>query len=247
DIRDPAESYSAGQFRQDALREIEAVYEAGRIPLLAGGTFLYFRALEYGWADLPEADVKIRSEIDDEGESKGWSVMHAELAIVDPAAADRIHPNDAQRIQRALEVFRITGEPLSNWQQWSKHSCPFVVTKMAIQPQSRENLSERISARFDRMIEQGFLDEVERLFTRGDLTDKLPSIRAVGYRQLWRHLAGDYDLQTAKERAVIATRQLAKRQMTWLRSEPDLAWIQGHSHAERWHSMREVLKQLQVA
>jgi tRNA dimethylallyltransferase len=223
DICDPGEAFSASQFRQRALQEIAAIHAQGRIPLLAGGTMLYFRALEQGLSDLPSADAALRQHLEAEARVQGWPAMHQRLAAVDPEAAQRIHVNDPQRIQRALEVYELTGEPLSAWfGRDGEQDLPFRVVKLALVPATREQLRERIADRFQQMLEQGFVAEVEALYRRGDLNPELPAIRAVGYRQVWAYLEGQWDYASMVERGIIATRQFAKRQMTWLRSEPDV-------------------------
>ncbi len=226
DICDPQESYSAARFREDALREMAAIVAAGRIPLLVGGTMLYFRALEQGLSALPAADEAIRARLEAEAAEKGWNWMHQRLQVVDPLAAARIHPNDPQRIQRALEVFEASGRTLSELTAaGGRAPFPYRLIKMGLLFEARDELHRRIAVRFDDMLRQGFLAEVEALFRRGDLHPALPAMRAVGYRQLWSFLAGETDYQEAQRRAVIATRQLAKRQMTWLRSERDCHWL----------------------
>lgn len=220
DVCDPAEAYSAARFREDALREIAAVQAAGRIPLLVGGTMLYFRALEQGLSTLPPADPALRARLEEEARRHGREGLHARLAAVDPAAAARIHPNDPQRIQRALEVWELTGRPLSELQRAGREEpLPFRVVKLQVFPEDREELHRRIEERFGRMVEQGLWAEVERLHARGDLEPSMPAIRAVGYRQLWRHLAGEIGREEAVRAGIVATRQLAKRQMTWLRGD----------------------------
>jgi tRNA dimethylallyltransferase len=227
DICDPAESYSAARFRQDALPEIEAIFRQGRIPLLVGGTMLYFRALAQGLSQLPEADAAVREDLDGQAQRIGWARMHDRLRLIDPQAAQRIHPNDPQRILRALEVYEMTGKPMSSL-MGTTEALPYRIIRLVISPQSRSELHRRIETRFQQMMEQGFLGEVEGLYRRGDLHAGLPSMRAVGYRQLWGYLSGDYDLQTAVQKGITATRQLAKRQLTWLRSEPiETTWIEG--------------------
>ncbi len=222
DICDPSERYSAARFREDALREMTKISSTGRIPLLVGGTMLYFRALQYGVSGLPEADPAVRRRLEEEAARHGWAALHARLRQVDAEAAERIHPNDPQRIQRALEVYELTGRSLSeHFRAQRKEELPFRLLKVALMPRHRGLLHERIEQRFRRMLEQGFVDEVRRLFERGDLSAELPAVRAVGYRQVWRYLSGEYDYETMTERAVIATRQLAKRQMTWLRSDAE--------------------------
>ncbi|HET7204869.1 MAG TPA: tRNA (adenosine(37)-N6)-dimethylallyltransferase MiaA [Steroidobacteraceae bacterium] len=224
DVCEPSEAYSAGRFRRDALECIAHIRARGRVPLLVGGTMLYFRALTHGLAPLPEADAAVRREIDAEARSAGWAAMHARLAQVDPVAAARIRPLDAQRIQRALEVWRLTGERLSELQRRATPA-PYTLARFALMPVSREALYERIDQRFDAMLAAGFLDEVRRLRERGDLDPDLPSLRAVGYRQLWQHLDGRATLEEAAAAARQATRNLAKRQLTWLRADPDIRWI----------------------
>jgi tRNA dimethylallyltransferase len=194
------------------------------VPLLVGGTMLYFRALTHGLAPLPEADAVVRAQIDAQAREAGWPALHAELTRVDPAAAARIRPLDGQRIQRALEVWRLTGERLSELQQRAEPS-PHVLAKFALMPVTREALYARIDARFDAMMEAGLLDEVRALRGRGDLSPDLPSLRAVGYRQLWQFLDGTVPFEEAVDAARRATRNLAKRQLTWLRADPDITWI----------------------
>jgi tRNA dimethylallyltransferase len=223
DICDPAEAYSAGRFVTDASREIERSHRAGRVPLLVGGTMLYFRALQQGLAELPRADEALRARIDAEAGRRGWAALHAELARLDPVAAARIQPGDSQRIQRALEVCRLSGQPMSELQARARPAAPdrrFL--KIGLWPADRTALRRRIAARFERMIRAGLVAEVAALRERPGLSVELPSMRAVGYRQIWLHLDGEYALETAVERAVIATGQLAKRQTTWLRRERDL-------------------------
>lgn len=222
DICDPADAYSAGKFRVDVLREIDDIHQKGKIPLLVGGTMLYFRVLLQGIAKLPHADENIRAELTARAESEGWEALHAELAAVDPEAAAKIHSNDAQRIQRALEVYLLSGQPISHLQQDATNPLAgFDVKQIALMPSAREKLHARIAARFQQMLDAGFMDEVKQLMARGDLSPELPSIRSVGYRQMWDYLAGNIDEATMKETAIAATRQLAKRQMTWLRTWPN--------------------------
>ncbi|MEW8013607.1 MAG: tRNA (adenosine(37)-N6)-dimethylallyltransferase MiaA [Candidatus Sedimenticola endophacoides] len=226
DICDPAERYSAARFRDDALREMAEITAAGRVPLLVGGTMLYFRALQYGLSRLPEADWAIRARLERDAALHGNAWMHRRLAEVDPAAADRLHPNDPQRVQRALEVYEITGRPLSRLQQSDgTQQLPYRLLKLVRAPAARERLHARIAERFQRMLEQGFRREVEGLLARGDLVPEMPSMRTVGYRQMIHYLLGEWDRATMVEKAVVATRQLAKRQMTWLRSERELWWL----------------------
>jgi tRNA dimethylallyltransferase len=227
DILDPSEAYSAGRFRDDALAAMDEIASAGRVPLLVGGTMLYFRALERGLADLPTADPALRAELAAEGERLGWPAMHRHLAEVDPESAAAIHPNDPQRIQRALEVQRLTGHPLSDLQRAARESVPpWRLLKLVVAPESRAWLHERIARRFGSMLDEGFLDEVARLRSRGDLHLGCPSMRAVGYRQAWQHLDGEFDREEMVARAVAATRQLAKRQFTWLRRETHATWFE---------------------
>jgi len=225
DIRDPEESYSAGDFVRDAQQAIAVICAAGRVPLLVGGTMMYFRALTEGIAELPPANADIRSAIDARAAKLGWPALHARLRIDDPVAADRINENDSQRIQRALEVFESSGRSLTNWQQASSAKAPALdieFIKIALQPPPRKVLHERIEKRLDWMLAHGFLGEVETLMQRPGLSRDLPAMRSVGYRQIWAHLAGEYDLEEGRYRALVATRQLAKRQITWLRSESNV-------------------------
>lgn len=227
DILDPAESFSTGQFRNRALALMQDIAGRGKIPLLVGGTMLYFNALNSGLAALPEADPGIRARLDQELEQLGKEALHQRLAKIDPEAAARIHPNDPQRIQRALEVYEISGRPLTSFFNDGQTSdIPFRKIKLIIAPQDRKILHDLIARRFRQMLEQGFVEEVEALYRRGDLSEKMPSVRAVGYRQIWSYLQGEYDYQTMTEKGIIATRQLAKRQFTWLRREADAAFFE---------------------
>jgi tRNA dimethylallyltransferase len=222
DIRDPAEPYSAADFRVDAIEAMKDIAARGKVPLLVGGTGLYFRALHQGLSNLPEADPAIRERLTREAEAIGWPAMHERLRRADPAAAARIGPNDAQRVQRALEVIELTGRPLSEQQRGgSGERFPWRVLKLALLPADRAPLHARIAERFDAMLAQGFLDEMRRLRARGDLHPDLPSMRAVGYRQAWDHLDGLTSAAEFRDRGIFATRQLAKRQITWLRGELD--------------------------
>jgi tRNA dimethylallyltransferase len=222
DVRDPAEPYSAALFRDDALRVMQAIAARGKVPLLVGGTGLYFRVLERGLSAMPEANPEVRDRLRGEAARTGWPALHARLAARDPEAAARIRPNDAQRIQRALEAIELSGRPLSELHadRDGPERFPYRVLKLALLP-DRGILRERIAARFDAMLAAGFLDEVRRLRERGDLVPELPAMRAVGYRQAWLHLEAGFDAAEFRERAIHATRQLAKRQTTWLRSELD--------------------------
>lgn len=226
DLLDPVEAYSAGRFRRDALAAMDAARARGRLPILVGGTMLYFRALQRGLAELPEADSAIRAELDEAAAARGWPALHAELARVDPVSAARIHPGDSQRIQRAIEVWRLSGTPLSQLQ--ATDATPpegWQFLKLGLAPASRALLHEAIEQRFRDMMAAGFLGEVTRLRARGDLHPGLPSMRAVGYRQLWAHADGECTLDEAVQNAITATRRLAKRQMTWLRAEAGLQWV----------------------
>lgn len=226
DILDPVQAYSAGQFRHDALAAMAEIAAAGRVPLLVGGTMLYFRALQRGLARLPTADVQLRTELDARAARLGWPALHAELARVDAAAAARIHVNDPQRIQRALEVFFLTGRPISELQAaGAGEALPYRLSKFALAPADRARLHAGIESRFKRMMAAGFLDEVVRLRARGDLGREHASMRAVGYRQLWDHLDGVCDLASAVRNGIVATRRYAKRQLTWLRGETDIQWF----------------------
>lgn len=222
DLIDPTDAYSAAQFRADASRLIGAIHARGKLPLLVGGTMLYVKALEEGLSNLPEADANIRKEIEAEAAERGWPAMHAELARIDPPTAVRLKPNDSQRIQRALEVFRITGQPLSALQgARTGRAAPFAALKIALIPSDRAVLHERIAARFDAMLTNGLVEELRALQSHFALDPALPSMRCVGYRQAWDFLAGDISGHELRERGIAATRQLAKRQHTWLRSMAD--------------------------
>ena len=246
DIRDPVEAYSAGAFVADCTRLMAEIRARGRLPLLVGGTMLYLRALVHGIADLPRGSTKLRREIDARAALEGWPSLHAELARLDPEAAARIHPNDPQRIQRALEVCSVAGVPLSELHRATRSSLEAPLLRWALAPAERSVLHERLARRLARMMEEGFLAEVERLRSRPDLTARHPALRAVGYRQLWAHLDGDYDLDEARERALAATRQLAKRQMTWLRSDREVRSIDPYAPGayEAWR--HEVRRQLET-
>jgi len=223
DIRDPEESYSAGDFVRDARAAMDSSFARGRIPLLTGGTMMYFRALTEGMADLPAADEVIRQQIDREAELNGWTALHAELAKIDPIVAARLDPNDSQRIQRALEVFRISGKPLGEWQRDAVVVADDIAyVKIALQIEPRKRLHERIERRLEQMIASGFEEEMQALRARPGLSKGSPAMRSVGYRQFWAYLDGDYSKSEARDRTLFATRQLAKRQLTWLRSENDV-------------------------
>src|SRR6201991_4741246 len=247
DICDPADNYSAGRFVADATAAIEDIHARGKVPLLVGGTMLYLRALMQGLAQLPEASPEVRRRIDERAAREGWSSLHAELARLDPLAAERISCADPQRIQRALEVCYMTGRPISELQRDTVSPLKgYPVLAWALAP-NRAVLHQRLEARFHRMLTAGFLDEVRSLRGRGDLEARHSSMRAVGYRQLWAHLAGEYDLEEATRRGIIATRQLAKRQLTWMRSEQSLNWLDPDTPMARasWnrdlsHDLREL-------
>ncbi len=225
DIIDPLDAYSAADFRRDALREMADIVAKGRIPLLVGGTMLYYKALLEGLSPLPEADPGVRAQIELEAATQGWAALHAELCRIDPVAGARIHPNDPQRLSRALEVFRLTGKNLTELTQLQGDPLPYRTMQFVIAPSDRAWLRERIALRFDTMLAQGFEREVTRLLQRGDLNPSLPSIRCVGYRQMWDYLTGVLSYDEMRYRGIVATCQLAKRQMTWLR---------GWSHPLHW-------------
>lgn len=226
DLIDPAEAYSAAMFREDALREMADITAKGKVPLLVGGTMMYFKFLRDGAAQLPTANEEVRQRLLAEGEAFGWPHMHAKLAEIDPVSAERLKPMDSQRIQRALEVFEISGKTLTQfWAEQNEQPLPYDVISFAVMPKERKTLHKRIAQRYDIMMKQGFVEEVKTLFTRNDLHEELPSIRCVGYRQVWQYLKGEIDYDEMVERGIIATRQLAKRQITWLRSWPDLHWL----------------------
>lgn len=236
DILDPAQSYSAADFRSDALAAMAEITARGNIPLLVGGTMLYFKALLHGLADMPAADAQVRAQLEADAQAYGWQSLHDQLAVVDPVSAARIHPNDPQRLIRALEVYRVSGMSMTAHREQQtaqsteaaasgRQQLPYTVANLAIAPADRKVLHQRIALRFEQMLDQGFLDEVLALRSRGDLHSGLPSIRAVGYRQVWDHLDGKLTRDEMQERGIIATRQLAKRQFTWLRSWEDLHWL----------------------
>ncbi|EGH71619.1 tRNA (adenosine(37)-N6)-dimethylallyltransferase MiaA [Pseudomonas syringae] len=236
DILDPAQSYSAADFRSDALAAMAEITARGNIPLLVGGTMLYFKALLDGLADMPAADAQVRAQLEADAQAFGWQALHDQLAVVDPVSAARIHPNDPQRLIRALEVYRVSGMSMTAHREQQtaqsteaaasgRQQLPYTVANLAIAPADRKVLHQRIALRFEQMLDQGFLDEVLALRSRGDLHSGLPSIRAVGYRQVWDHLDGKLTRDEMQERGIIATRQLAKRQFTWLRSWDDLHWL----------------------
>lgn len=224
DLISPEASYSAARFRTDALAAMADITARGRIPLLVGGTMLYIKALREGLADLPEADPATRAQLDQEAEAHGWPALHAELSRCDPDTAARLAPMDAQRIQRALEVFRVSGRPLSVWLRQSRTAeLPYTLLPLALLPSDRAELHRRIAMRFDAMLEAGLIDELRQLRARYHLDPELPSMRCVGYRQTWQHLDGEFDAKELRARGIYATRQLAKRQLTWLRGMDDFA------------------------
>ncbi len=226
DILDPVQSFSAGQFRHQAIKLIEQIRQSGKLPILAGGTMLYFHGLLNGLAQLPVADTQVRAEIDLEARRLGWRVMHQKLVEIDPQSAARIHPNDTQRIQRALEVYRVSGKPLTDWiEDNRKTSFPYPKIPLVVAPKDRAMLHRRIERRFYKMLEQGFVEEVRELYRRKDMHQNLPAMRCVGYRQIWSYLAGEMDRETMISKAIIATRQLAKRQFTWLRRYQEAQWF----------------------
>ncbi|PMG30757.1 tRNA (adenosine(37)-N6)-dimethylallyltransferase MiaA [Shewanella sp. 10N.286.52.C2] len=226
DILDPSESYSAADFRRDALIEIEDIINRGKTPLLVGGTMMYFKALLEGLSPLPAADEQIRAQIMQEAEEQGWDALHQQLCQVDATAGARIHPNDPQRLSRALEVYRITGKSMTELTATKSAPLPYDVMQFAIAPHERKVLHELIAKRFKLMMQNGFIDEVQRLKDRKDLHLDMPSMRCVGYRQCWQYLDGEFDYETLIEKGTAATRQLAKRQLTWLRSWPELHWLE---------------------
>jgi tRNA dimethylallyltransferase len=232
DCLDPAQAYSVGQFCEEVMRLIRDMTARGRTPLLVGGTMMYFNALQRGLAPLPVRDEAVRAEIEKRAAQIGWEALHQELARLDPERARKIHAQDAQRIERALEIFALTGQSPS---QLQRHNQSFLsgydVINLAVSPVSRPVHHEKIAKRFEAMLAQGLVEEVRQLYQRGDLTDEMPSMRAVGYRQVWRYLAGDYTAEMMRERAIIATRQLAKHQMTWLRTFKDVQWYDGSDDA----------------
>jgi len=241
DICDPTESYSAAEFREDALRLIQSLYESGKWPILAGGTMLYFKTLMQGMAELPSTDPTVRAQVKQRLEESGPQGLHQWLAEFDTDSANRLHPNDPQRLSRAIEVYLMSGKPLSVWhQEQNDYVFPYAHLQLAIAPQDRAVLHQRIEQRFDSMLEQGFEDEVRRLYQRGDLSVDMPSIRCVGYRQMWSYLDNEMDLEEARFRGIVATRQLAKRQFTWLRSWENIHWLDSLSG----NNTQKVLKKL---
>ena len=227
DIIDPSEVFSAGQFREQALLLIEDISARGKVPILVGGTMLYFNVLLNGMAKLPDADASIRHDIDQQALAEGWSSVHQRLREVDPVSAKRIHPNDTQRTQRALEIYLSSGRTHTDWvKEQADQPLSFKPVRFVIAPSDRALLHQNIVLRFDQMLKAGFIGEVQRLIDRGDLEASMPAIRAVGYRQAWSYLQGEYDHATFREKAIIATRQLAKRQFTWLRQQQAATWLE---------------------
>jgi len=244
DIIDPDQSYSAGRWRVDAVRTVGEILDRGKTPLLVGGTMLYYRALTAGLDALPKADPELRRELDAEAARRGWPALHAELAKVDPKTAQRLAPNDAQRIQRALEVWRLSGKPLSSLQGIAKMDLPFEVRAFALMPADREKLHSRIAERFDAMIKAGLIEEVRELKQRYQLAAGLPSMRCVGYRQAWEHLEGRLGEAEMRDQGVAATRQLAKRQLTWLRSFRDLVRLDAGGPKDAATALELLLREL---
>ena len=241
DILDPAQAYSAADFRRDALAEMAEITASGRIPLLVGGTMLYFKALLEGLSPLPSASPEVRERIEKQAAEQGWDALHRELALVDPVAAARIHPNDPQRLSRALEVFFISGKTLTELTQTSGEALPYQVHQFAIAPAGRELLHHRIEQRFHQMLVSGFETEVRALFARGDLHTDMPSIRCVGYRQMWSYLAGEITHDEMVYRGICATRQLAKRQMTWLRGWEGVHWLDSDNPSQSYNDVVQVV------
>ncbi len=243
-LREPNENYSAADFREDALIEMSRIHGAGRVPLLVGGTLLYFRALSGGLAELPPASPLLRKRLEKQASSKGWPAMHQLLAERDPEAARRIHPNDPQRIQRALEVIEITGRKLSDLQRehrlQQEQQSGFRILRLVVCPQQRSVLHQRIEQRFDAMLERGFMDEVQELYQRPGIQRDMPAMRCVGYRQAWSYLEGEISFDEMRSQAIAATRQLAKRQLTWLRQETSAIWYDLDAGSARESVFEEV-------
>lgn len=241
DILDPSESYSAADFRRDALLAMDDIVSQGKIPLLVGGTMLYYKALIEGLSPLPAADQKIRQQIEQEALTNGWTMLHDQLQSIDPVSAERIHPNDPQRLSRALEVYRITGKTLTELTATKGETIPYRVKQFAIVPKERAELHRRIELRYNKMVEAGFEQEVQALYQRDDLHADLPSIRCVGYRQMWEYFDGHGTLDDAIFRGICATRQLAKRQITWLRSWDDLTWLDSEDIDHAFETMSDAI------
>ena len=226
DIRDPSEIYTVADFRSDALKIISEIKSRGKVPIISGGTMLYLKALREGLADLPAANLSVREGIELDATKRGWAKLHSDLKIIDPMSAERIKPNDSQRLQRALEVYQLTGIPLSEHLANAKASCSLELVEIAIFPAYREKLHKKIEQRFKKMLEKGFVEEVLRLKERKDLTEDLPALKSVGYRQIWHYLDNRFDRETMVERVLAATRQLAKRQFTWLRGSKSIRFVE---------------------
>ncbi len=241
DMLDPAQAYSAADFRRDALKEMAEITASGRIPLLVGGTMLYFKALLEGLSPLPSANADIRARIEQQAAEQGWDALHRELQEIDPVAARRIHPNDPQRLSRALEVFFISGKTLTELTQTSGEALPYQVHQFAIAPASRELLHQRIEQRFHQMLASDFEAEVRALFARGDLHTDMPSIRCVGYRQMWSYIEGEISHDEMVYRGICATRQLAKRQITWLRGWDGVHWLDSEKPQQALHDVLQVV------
>lgn len=242
DILDPALPYSAADFRRDALKVMSEITAQGKIPLLVGGTMLYFKALLEGLSPLPSADANVRTQIEQIAQEHGWSEIHRRLAEVDPVAAARIHPNDPQRLSRALEVYLISGQTLTEMTQTAGEELPYNVFQFAIAPQDRKILHERIEQRFHLMVDAGFEEEVRALYHRGDLHVDLPAIRCVGYRQMWSYLDGEISHDEMVYRGICATRQLAKRQITWLRSWDNVQWLDSEQPQQALDTVMQVVR-----
>lgn len=241
DIRDPSQPYSAAEFCQDALKAMEQISASGRVPLLVGGTMLYFKALLEGLSPLPSADAAIRAHIEQQAQQQGWPALHQQLQAIDPESALRIHPNDPQRLSRALEVFFISGKTLTELKRVVGTALPYQVYQFAIAPTRRELLHQRIEQRFKQMLACGFEAEVRALFARGDLHADLPSVRCVGYRQMWSYLSGEIDYDAMVWQGICATRQLAKRQLTWLRGWKDLHWLDSDNQDKSCNEVLQVI------
>lgn len=241
DILDPAQAYSAADFRRDALREMADIAATGKIPVLVGGTMLYFKALLEGLSPLPSADPEVRARIERQAAEQGWDALHKQLQTIDPVAAARIHPNDPQRLSRALEVFFISGKTLTELTQTSGDALPYQVHQFAIAPASREVLHQRIEQRFHQMLASDFEAEVRALFARGDLHTDMPSIRCVGYRQMWSYLEGEIGYDEMVYRGICATRQLAKRQITWLRGWDGVHWLDSEDPEQAYNDVLQVV------
>ena len=237
DIREPSEPYSAADFCDDALKAMDEIHKQNKIPLLVGGTMMYFRALQFGLSPLPSADPELRKQLEEKAKKLGWEAMHKELEQVDPVSSKRINCNDTQRIQRALEIYLTTGQPMSElWAETEKKALPYEITALGLVPEDRAMLHERIAKRFDSMLELGLVEEVKQLIEKPGMHADLPALRSVGYRQVLEYHQGDVDFETMRDKACAATRQLAKRQLTWLRSWPDLVTFTDPKEIHDWVS-----------